>query len=179
MNDLEIEKQIELLRTSNDLSILRRAIERLGQIGDSGKQVMIFAFFLLMKIGLYRVASLLLQDYQIGKGNSQAITELVKILSTSQNVSILWRAAESLEKIGAGNPQAIKALVKILSTSKDDLVLRQAAESLEQIGVSNPQAIKALVKILSTSKDDLVLRQAAESLGKIGAGNPQVIKALV
>ncbi|MEL4896906.1 CHAT domain-containing protein [Crocosphaera sp. Alani8] len=170
---------MELLRTSNNESILRQAAESLERI-DPGNPVAIDALVKLLRIS--NNESIIQQAAEsLGKidpGNSVAIDALVKLLRTSNNESIIQQAAGSLEKIGAGNPVAIDALVELLRTSKDRHILRQAAESLGKIGAGNPVAIDALVELLRTSDYEYRLEQAVESLGKIGAGNPVAIDAL-
>jgi HEAT repeat protein len=60
---------------------------------------------------------------RIDLGNPKAIEALIKVLETTQNVSILWIAVESLEKIGTGNPKAIEALIKVLETTQNVCIL--------------------------------------------------------
>ncbi len=179
-NPVAIDALVQLLRTSNNESILRRAIQSLGKIG-AGNPVAIDALVQLLRTS--KDESSLLQATEslekIDPGNPVAIEALVQLLRTSNNESILRQAAESLGKIDPGNPVAIEALVELLRISNDPYTLTDTVKSLGKIGAGNPMAIHALVQLLHNSNTEYILRQAAESLGKIGAGNPIAIHALV
>jgi HEAT repeat protein len=116
---------------------------------------------------------------EIGQGNPEAISALVKLIATTEDESTREQAAESLEEIDPGNPEAITALVKLIATTEDESTREQAEESLKKIDLGNPEAISALVKLIATTEDESTREQAAKSLGKIGQGNPEAIAGLV
>ncbi|MDJ0713994.1 MAG: CHAT domain-containing protein [Prochloraceae cyanobacterium] len=165
----EIDKQIELLRTSKNVLTLWEAVKSLGKIGTGNPKAI---------EALINILSTSKDDYlffeavkslgKIGTGNPKAIEALINILSTSKDDYILRQAAESLGKIGTGNPKAIEALINILSTSKAlDIHTKAAKDILEKIGVGNKQAIEALKELRHTTNSIFTSWLAEETLKKI------------
>ncbi|HEY9873317.1 MAG TPA: HEAT repeat domain-containing protein, partial [Candidatus Obscuribacterales bacterium] len=110
---------------------------------------------------------------------SIAISELVQLITSTNNVFIPSKAASILEKIGLGNPTAISALVQLITSTNDLFIRREAASILGKIDPGNPTAISALVQLITETNDESTRREAASSLGKIDPGNLTAISALV
>jgi len=85
----------------------------------------------------------------IGNINETAIQELVRMLKTTQNVQICWRALENLENIGIGNETAIHTTFQFLIKTKSDSSLRRlAANTLKKIIIRDENANPALLQVI-------------------------------
>ncbi len=117
---------------------------------------------------------------RIAVGNELAISELIRVLETTDNDKARrYYLADSLGRIAVGNELAISELIRISQSTDNDDILCQVADSLGRIAVGNELAISELIRILETTDNDDTSRQVAYSLGKIDPGNELAITELI
>lgn len=128
------------------------------------------------KIKLYTAASLLNIDSQ----NSEAISLLVFLLNTTQDLEIKKSIIVYLGMLSSNSLEAIDALnMLILYPSQDIRFLVLSSEMLRHIGFENLDAISALTKVLRNQKNAELKYHLAECLGEINPGNLDAIEVFI
>ena len=110
---------------------------------------------------------------EIAKGNQGAISEMMRILGSTEKSYICWQAAMTLETL-VGKEEAIAAIIAALKTG-DRHNRYLLAMALEKI-TGKEEAIAVLSKVLETSNNDRWL--FATALRQI-AGEERAISELI
>ncbi|MEG4281598.1 HEAT repeat domain-containing protein [Microcoleus sp. A006_D1] len=173
----------ELIRTSDDESTRREALEQLWKIGKDNSDGITALTDLIRTPGdesvRWQAAYILAK---IDKDNPDAIPALTDFIRTSGDESVRLQAAYSLEEIDKGNPDAIAALTQLIRTSGDEFIKWQSAYILGKTDKGNQDAIgdaiACLTQLIRTSEHKYLLREAAYSLGKIDKSNLNTIAYL-
>ncbi|MBP5973939.1 HEAT repeat domain-containing protein [Brasilonema sp. CT11] len=132
---------VELINSSQDISIQWKVITSLGEIG-SGNQKAIDALVGLIKnyhnqnIRYVAVESL----GKIDSGNPIVIDTLVELINNRQKIFFFSSVVRSVGQFGSGNPKAVDALVELIRNSKNESIYSQASESLQKILIEDQMA---------------------------------------
>lgn len=127
---------------------------------------------LVAAIWLYWLAHLNTEKLKI-------IPTLINLLETSEDLDIIWKAAQLIGMIDSNNVEAVQILVDRSNTTEDPEVLQQIAHSLGKLGSGNECAINALIDLINNTEIPIVHWQAIKSLGNVGSGKFSVINTLI
>jgi HEAT repeat protein len=108
----------------------------------------------------------------------KAITLLIELLSSTNQLEIQEQVFQCLETLGKGQPSAITALHQIIEMPSTYLQW-QGAEILGRIDPGNPTAIQFLTRLIEISPQEELRQTAFNSLEKIGQGNPKIITTVI
>jgi HEAT repeat protein/DNA-binding Xre family transcriptional regulator len=156
---------------SEDISVRKKAADKLGQIGD---EAVVPALIRAMEEDEDSDVRWRAIDALGQIRSDTAIPALIEVLS-DEDPRVRHVAINALEQIGSD--AAIPALLEILE-SEDSFVRSTAVAALVKIGSRNSVVINALVNLLQTEQDKQVLWQAARSLEEIDPGNVIVTDVL-
>ena len=168
----------DLIRSSQDKSIIRRASRVLGEIDSTNTMAISTLINLILPLkdesNLPKTAT---NSGEIRQDNKIAILALIDLIHLAKDQSILREVAKLLEENDSSDETAILALIDIIRSSKDESVLQNIAMSLGEIRQIREIAISALVDLLHLLilKDDWIQYMLIEILGKIGQGNETAI----
>jgi HEAT repeat protein len=178
---------VNLVHTTESLTVLRLAAEKLGKL-DPGNKSAIAALLLLMKqdksdYWWFGIGSL----GKIGYGNETAIAALIQFIKMKPDeITNEWLTLEdiyesairALGNIAYGNRIAIATLIDFIQKYKDDVICSHASKALWDIDPSNPIALNTLVQILETTENTYLLDMSVRYLMVIDPGNKAAITIL-
>ena len=166
----------DLIRSSQDKSIIRRASRVLGEIDSTNTMAISTLINLILPLkdesNLPKTAT---NSGEIRQDNKIAILALIDLIHLAKDQSILREVAKLLEENDSSDETAILALIDIIRSSKDESVLQNIAMSLGEIRQIREIAISALVDLLHSVKDDWIQDMLIEILGQIEQGNETAI----
>lgn len=168
---------LELLQTSKDDDIHKKAIKALGEIAFGNSHVIEVLNKLLHPIQKnyirFEAAKSL---WKINPDNLDVIETLFYLMGCNEEVLLPNEIAKYLEEIAVGNSLVISSLMELLSTAQGGCWW--LPEILGKIVVHRQEAIVTIKKLLHSNQDEESRLLAAESLLEIDQDNPDAVKAL-
>jgi HEAT repeat protein/energy-coupling factor transporter ATP-binding protein EcfA2 len=168
---------LELLQTSKDDDLHKKAIKALGEIAFGNSHVIEVLNKLLHPIQKnyirFEAAKSL---WKINSDNLDVIETLFYLMGCNEEVLLSDEIAKYLEEIAVGNSLVISTLIELLSTAQGGCWW--LPEILGKIVVHRQEAIVTLKKLLHSNQDEESRLLAAESLLEIDQHNPDAVKAL-
>lgn len=172
-----ISKMIEILGTSSNNDVRRRAMVTLSRIAVGNTDAI---STIVSIIDNTKNEDELIEAMEvlsnIAVGNAGAINTLIHIINKSQNNRILKMAPYCLGKIGFENKDVIRTLIELLNKNQDGGVVYQSLYALEKIGSDDPQVIETFIRLMHTKH---AYSRASDSLEKIAIGKVDIIMTLI